>query len=204
MPALTEFYIDGAWTAPSAPKTLDVINPATEEPCATISMGAKADVDRAVAAAKKAFETWGRTTPAERRAYLVKLVEVYESRAEEMAQAISKEMGAPIAMARNAQASSGSSHLRAFIRVMDDFTWEHPLRDDAQGEYIVHEPIGVAGLITPWNWPMNQVALKVGAALAAGCTMVLKPSEIAPLSSMLFAEFVDQAGIPKGVFNLVN
>lgn len=204
MPALTEFYIDGAWTAPSAPKTLDVINPATEEPCATISMGAKADVDRAVAAAKKAFETWGRTTPAERRAYLVKLVEVYESRAEEMAQAISKEMGAPIAMARNAQATSGSSHLRAFIRVMDDFTWEHPLRDDAQGEYIVHEPIGVAGLITPWNWPMNQVALKVGAALAAGCTMVLKPSEIAPLSSMLFAEFVDQAGIPKGVFNLVN
>jgi aldehyde dehydrogenase (NAD+) len=204
MPALTEFYVDGRWTAPLDGTPCDVINPATEEPCATISLGGTADVDRAVAAAKRAFETWGATTPAERRPYLERLIEVYDRRAGEMAQAISTEMGAPMAVAAGAQAPSGPWHLRAFIAAMDAFEWEHPLNAANPGERIVHEPIGVAGLITPWNWPMNQVTLKVGAALAAGCTMILKPSEIAPLSSMLFAEFVDEAGLPPGVFNLVN
>ena len=204
MPNLTDFYIDGAWTAPAVANPLDVINPANEESFAVISLGSKPDVDRAVAAAKKAFETWGFTTPEERMGYLTKLVEVYERRADEMAKAISQEMGAPISMAGNAQSPAGSGHLRAFIEAMKDFPWEHALNDATPGEHIVHEPIGVAALITPWNWPMNQVALKVGAALAAGCTMVLKPSEIAPISSMLFAEFVDEAGIPAGVFNLVN
>jgi aldehyde dehydrogenase (NAD+) len=204
MPNLTDFYIDGAWVSPAAVNAFDVINPATEEAYAQISLGAEADVDRAVAAAKKAFETWGYTTPAERREYLVKLVEVYERRSDEMAKAISREMGAPISMATNAQAAAGVGHLKAFIRAMDDFQWEHALHAKAPNEHIVHEPIGVAGLITPWNWPMNQVTLKVGAAIAAGCAMVLKPSEIAPMSSMLFAEFVDEAGLPAGVFNLVN
>lgn len=204
MPALTDFYINGSWTAPIEATSFDVINPATEEPFAAISLGSTADLDKAVAAAKAAFETWGQTTPEERKAYLVKLVDVYARRSGEMAEAISKEMGAPISMANNAQSAAGVGHLKAFIKAMDNFTWEHALRPGAEGEHIVHEPIGVAGLITPWNWPMNQVTLKVGAALAAGCTMVLKPSEIAPISSMLFAEFVDEAGIPDGVFNLVN
>ncbi len=204
MSHLMDFYIDGAWVAPTVAKPFDVINPATEEPCAQISLGGTSDVDRAVAAAKAAFQTWGYTTPEYRMGLLTKLAEVYERRSQEMAQAISTEMGAPISMAQTAQATSGSSHLRAFIEVMKNFTWEHALNEKNPGERVVHEPIGVAGLITPWNWPMNQVALKVGAALAAGCTMVLKPSEIAPLSSMLFAEFVHEAGIPAGVFNLVN
>ncbi len=204
MTVATNFYIDGAWTAPAAANPFDVINPATEEPYTQISMGGGADVDRAVAAAKRAFETWGYTTPEERAEYLTKLIEVYESRADEMAKAISQEMGAPMTLATTAQAAAGVGHLKSFLRAMKAFPWEHPLHEKQPNEYIVHEPIGVAGLITPWNWPMNQVALKVGAAMAAGCTMVLKPSEIAPMSSMLFAEFVDAAGIPAGVFNLVN
>jgi aldehyde dehydrogenase (NAD+) len=199
-----KFYIDGAWVSPSDAKPFDVINPATEEPFAQISLGTPGDVDKAVAAAKAAFETWGYTTPQERMALLEKLVEVYKRRAGEMAETISKEMGAPISMANSAQAAAGINHLGGFIKAMKEFTWEHALNEANPQEMIVHEPIGVAGLITPWNWPMNQVALKVGAALAAGCTMVLKPSEIAPMSSMLFAEFMDEAGFPKGVFNLVN
>lgn len=204
MSNLMKFYIDGAWVSPNNAKPVDVINPATEEPCAQIALGNSADVDKAVAAAKAAFATWGYTAPQERMALMEKLVEVYKRRSGEMAEAISKEMGAPISMANSAQAAAGIGHLRAFIDVMKNFTWEHALNEANPQERIVHEPIGVAGLITPWNWPMNQVALKVGAALAAGCTMVLKPSEIAPLSSMLFAEFMDEAGFPKGVFNLVN
>ncbi len=200
----TDFYIDGAWAAPASAHEVPVINPATEEPAAVISLGSAADVDRAVAAARRAFETWGYTDPAERIALIEKLADIYDRRAGEMAEAISTEMGAPISMANNAQAAAGTGHIRAFLDVLRSYVWEHPLRDDARGEHIIHEPIGVCGLITPWNWPMNQVTLKVIPALGAGCTVILKPSEIAPLSSMLFAEMVDEAGFPAGVFNLVN
>jgi len=204
MPNATDFYIDGSWVAPSAANPFDVINPATEEAFTQITLGSAADVDSAVAAAKKAFETWGLTTPEERIEHLSKLAESYEKRADDMAKAISEEMGAPMSLSTQAQSAAGVGHLKSFIRAAKAFPWEHVLHEKTPSEYIVHEPIGVAGLITPWNWPMNQVTLKVGAALAAGCTMVLKPSEIAPMSSMLFAEIVDDAGIPAGVFNLVN
>ncbi|MGF1502603.1 MAG: aldehyde dehydrogenase family protein [Paracoccaceae bacterium] len=200
----TKFYIDGAWVAPETGARLDVINPATEEAVAEISLGSPADVDRAVAAAARAFETWGRSSKADRLALLGRIAEVYERRIGEMAEAISSEMGAPIMLAKRAQASAGLGHIKSFIRVLEDFTFEHPLRDDARSEWIIHEPVGVCGLITPWNWPMNQVTLKVIPAIAAGCTCVLKPSELAPLSSMLFAEILDEAGVPAGVFNLVN
>ncbi len=204
MPETTHFYIDGAWTPPVSANPFDVINPANEEACATISLGSEADVDKAVAAAKRAFETWGFTSKEERLALLEKLADVYASRSDEMAKAISMEMGAPISLSTAAQAAAGLGHIKSFIRVLKTYTFEHVLHEKVQSEYIVHEPIGVCGLITPWNWPMNQVTLKVAGALAAGCTMVLKPSEIAPLSSLLFAEMVDEAGIPAGVFNLVN
>lgn len=200
----TDFYINGAWVAPTTPVLFDVINPATEEAYTQISLGSASDVDAAVAAAKAAFDGWGQTTPAERQAILEKLIEVYEKRSAEMADAISKEMGAPITLATNAQAAAGYGHLKNFVRAMKSFVWERMMNPERPGDYLVYEPIGVAGLITPWNWPMNQVTLKVGAAIAAGCTMVLKPSEIAPMSSLLFAEFMDEAGVPKGVFNLVN
>ena len=204
MSNLMKFYIDGAWVSPNNAKPIDVINPATEEPCAQIALGNSADVDKAVAAAKAAFATWGYTAPQERMALMEKLVEVYKRRSGEMAEAISKEMGAPISMANSAQAAAGIGHLRAFIDVMKNFTWEHALNEANPQERIVHEPIGVAGLITPWNWPMNQITLKVGAAIVSGCTMVLKPSEESPLDAMIFAELIDEAGFPKGVFNLVN
>jgi aldehyde dehydrogenase (NAD+) len=200
----TDFYIDGAWVAPATPHDFDVINPATEEPCAVISLGSKADVDKAVAAARRAFETWGRTGPDERIALLSRLVEIYAARSEEMAQAISMEMGAPRSLAVKAQATAGLGHLKSFLRELQNFSFEHALSEKFQNEHIVYEPIGVCGLITPWNWPMNQIALKVGPALATGCTVVLKPSEIAPLSALLFAEMVHEAGYPAGVFNLVN
>ncbi|WP_118134241.1 aldehyde dehydrogenase family protein [Oceanicella sp. SM1341] len=200
----TDFYIDGAWVSPAVPATLDVINPATEEPCAVISLGSAADVDRAVAAAKRAFPAWAETPPAERLALLRRLREIYASRIDDVAAAISAEMGAPIRLATQAQAGAGLAHLDAFLRVLAEFEWERPLRDDAMGEHILLEPIGVCGLITPWNWPMNQVILKIAPALGAGCTVVLKPSEVAPLSSMLVAEMVHEAGFPAGVFNLVN
>ena len=200
----TDFYIDGAWRAPRSPNDFEVINPADETPFAVISLGSAADVDDAVAAAKKAFPAWAATPVAERKALLEKLVEVYKRRSGEMAEAISSEMGAPISLSTNAQSAAGIGHLKAFIRALDEFVWEHPLNDDNPGELIVHEPIGVAGLITPWNWPMNQVTLKAVPALAVGCTLVLKPSEIAPMSSILFTEMVDEAGFPAGVFNMVN
>jgi len=200
----TDFYIDGAWVAPATANAFEVINPADETAFATISLGSSADVDRAVAAARAAFDGWSRTSREERLAKLEKLAEVYERRSDEMATAISQEMGAPITLATRAQARAGLGHIKAFIAELKTFSFEHPLRDDARSEHIVYEPIGVCGLITPWNWPMNQVTLKVVPALAAGCTVVLKPSEIAPLSAMLFAEIVDEVGFPKGVFNLVN
>ncbi|MEO0620051.1 MAG: aldehyde dehydrogenase family protein [Pseudomonadota bacterium] len=200
----TNFYIDGKWVSPDADNPFDVINPAKEEKCAVISLGAQADVDHAVDAARRALPGWRATSQSERLAYLKALGEIYKRRIGEMADAISLEMGAPMSVATTQQAPAGYGHIKAFSRVLEAFEFEHPLRNDTPNDLIVHEPIGVCGLITPWNWPMNQVALKVAPALAAGCTMVLKPSEIAPLSSLLFAEMIDEAGIPSGVFNLVN
>ena len=200
----TDFYIDGQWVAPAEANDLEVINPADETAFATISLGSQADVDKAVAAARRAFETWSLTSREERVALLEKLAEVYQSRSNDMALAISSEMGAPMVLATQAQAAAGLGHIKSFIRTLKTYTFEHVLHEKAPNEYIVHEPIGVCGLITPWNWPMNQVTLKVIPAVAAGCTVVLKPSEIAPLSSMVFAEMMHEAGFPAGVFNLIN
>lgn len=199
-----DFYINGAWVKPLVANDLGVINPSTEEVCATISLGSAADCDRAVSAAKAAFPGWAATSPAERRRYVTAILAQYERRAEEMAQAISIEMGAPIELARNSQAPCLPWHLKNFLVAFDKIEWLRPLGSDAPQARIALEPIGVVGLITPWNWPMNQVTLKVIPALLAGCTCVLKPSEEAPLSSLLFAEFVHDAGLPAGVFNLIN
>ncbi|WP_299195927.1 aldehyde dehydrogenase family protein [uncultured Amphritea sp.] len=198
------FYIDGRWTAPTQSNDFEVIDPSTEEVCAVISLGGEADANAAVAAARGAFDQWSQTSKEERLALLEKLQDIYNERSEEMAAAISVEMGAPIALARTAQCGSGSGHIKSLIRALKGYEFDKPLGAHAPDNRILHEAIGVCALITPWNWPMNQVTLKVVAALAAGCTMVLKPSEIAPLSSMLFAEMIDQAGFPAGVFNLVN
>ena len=204
MENMRNFYIDGAWVAPRDGTDFPVYNPATEEAYATISLGGAADAEAAISAARAAFASWSQTTPAERGEVLRAILAVYETRAGDMAAAISNEMGAPIDMALSDQAASGRGHLKAFIRALDAFEWQHPLRPGVEGQDLVYEPAGVAGLITPWNWPMNQVVLKVGAALAAGCTMVLKPSEVAPMSSILFSEIIHEAGVPAGVFNMVN
>ena len=201
---MRNFYIDGAWVAPRDGTDFPVYNPATEEAYATISLGGAADAEAAISAARTAFASWSMTTPAERGEVLRAILAVYEKRAGDMAEAISNEMGAPIDMSLADQAASGRGHLKAFIRALDAFEWQHPLRPGVEGQDLVYEPAGVAGLITPWNWPMNQVVLKVGAALAAGCTMVLKPSEIAPMSSILFSEIMHEAGVPAGVYNMVN
>lgn len=200
----TDFFIDGRWTAPVTPGELEVINPADEQPFAVISLGSAADVDKAVAAARKAFDSWSRASREERLEYLEKLLVAYQKRLPDMSQAISSEMGAPIKLATESQASVGAYHIKNFIRELKNFEFEHQLSELAPNDRIVHEPIGVCGLITPWNWPMNQVTLKVVPAIAAGCTVVLKPSEIAPMSSMVFAEIMEEAGFPAGVFNLVN
>jgi len=197
-------YINGAWVASQGGTDAPVYNPATEEPYATISLGSAADAEAAILAARAAFPVWSATTPESRSEVLKTILAVYETRAAEMAEAISTEMGAPIDMAMSDQAGAGRNHLKAFIRAMDSFEWSRPNRPGVEGQDITHEAAGVAALITPWNWPMNQVVLKVGAALAAGCTMVLKPSEIAPMSSILFAEIMHEAGVPAGVFNMVN
>ncbi|MEZ5773883.1 MAG: aldehyde dehydrogenase family protein [Hyphomicrobiaceae bacterium] len=200
----TKFFIDGSWVEPRGRQRLEVVNPASEEPVAVISLGTAEDVDLAVRAATRAFATWGFTSKEERLGLLRRLGEIYQGRIEEMAKAISLEMGAPISMAVTAQAATGLNHIRSFIRVLEGYEFEHALSPEHASERIIMEPIGVCGLITPWNWPMNQVALKAIPAFAAGCTAVLKPSELAPLSSMLFAEMVAEAGFPAGVFNLVN
>ncbi|GHD98895.1 aldehyde dehydrogenase [Defluviimonas sp. 20V17] len=200
----TDFYIDGAWVAPAAARDHEVIDPATEDPCAVISLGDQADTDAAVAAAKRAFETWSRTDPSARVDVVKKILEIYKARGEDLAQAISLEMGAPIDMARQQQVPAGIGHIKNFIRAMDQIEFLRPLGPHAPDDRIAMEPIGVVGLITPWNWPMNQITLKVIPALLAGCTMVLKPSEEAPLSAVVFAEILDEAGVPAGVFNLVN
>lgn len=199
-----DFYINGQWVAPSVPNDCNVIDPSTEDPCAVISLGGQADTDAAVAAAKAALPSWMATPPAERIAMVRKLIDVYEERAEDLAQAISAEMGAPIDMARQQQVSAGSWHLSNFLQAADKFEFDRPLGDHAPNDRIIYEAVGVCALITPWNWPMNQITLKFGAAAIAGCTMVLKPSEQSPLNAMIFAEIVHEAGIPSGVFNLVN
>ncbi|HWL57896.1 MAG TPA: aldehyde dehydrogenase family protein [Paracoccus sp. (in: a-proteobacteria)] len=199
-----KFYINGAWVAPAVPNDLEVIDPSNEEPVAIISLGGQADTDAAVAAAKAAFPAWSATPPAERLAYVEKILAVYKRRQAEMGKAIEDEMGAPHDMAIDDQAGCGIGHIETFIDSFREFEFIRPLGPNTPGSMVAWEPIGVVGLITPWNWPMNQVTLKVIPALLAGNTVVLKPSEIAPLSSILFAEFVDEAGLPPGVFNLVN
>ncbi|MCL4140153.1 UNVERIFIED_CONTAM: hypothetical protein GTU68_014058 [Idotea baltica] len=196
-----DFYINGQWVKPAKANDYDVIDPSTEEVCAVISLGDQADTDAAVAAAKAAFPDWAFVPKAEKIALLNRLLEIYNDRAEEMAQAMSMEMGAPIDMSRNNQVGAGSWHLEGFLKAFETFEFE---RDFTTTEKTLLEPIGVTALITPWNWPMNQIVLKAVPAIAVGCTTVLKPSEIAPLSGLLFAEFMDEAGFPAGVFNMLN
>ncbi|HVC02945.1 MAG TPA: aldehyde dehydrogenase family protein [Steroidobacteraceae bacterium] len=195
-----KFYIDGRWVDPAEPKEFQVINPATEDVAGVISMGGAKDVDRAVAAARRAFDDFSRTTPAQRLALLERMLQRYQAHYDEIGAAISAEMGAPISLAKGSQAGCGTGHLEAMIEVMKSFKFEQ-IRASTR---IVLEPVGVCALITPWNWPINQVAAKVVPALAAGCTMVLKPSEFSPFSAILWARVMDEAGVPHGVFNLVN
>ena len=197
---MTRFYIDGAWVEPLSTNRMGVENPATEEMVAEVALGSEADADRAIMAARAAFDAWTMTPVAGRIALVRRILEVYNDRYEDFAQAMSTEMGAPIEWARGAQAWAGQVHIEAAIKAAEEMTWEYS-RGTTR---IVYEGIGVCGLITPWNWPMNQIACKVAPALLAGCTMVLKPSEIAPLSGVLFAEVCHAAGVPAGVFNLVN
>lgn len=199
-----DFYINGAWVAPLAGRDHAVIDPSTEEPFAVISLGGQADTDAAVAAAKAALPGWAATGKAERLALVQRIVEVYRTRWDDLAQALAQEMGAPIDFARASQVEAGEWHIQNFITAFRDFEFLRPLGPQAPQTRIAWEPIGVVALITPWNWPLNQIALKVIPALLAGCTSVLKPSEISPLSAMVFAEILHEAGVPKGVFNLVN
>src|SRR5579872_3394221 len=195
-----QFYIDGKWVAPTQPNDFPVVNPATEEQIATISLGSAADVDKAVAAAKRAFDSFSETTVEQRRDLLQRIVTVYKAKSQDMAQAISSEMGAPLAFAKAAQVGAGLAHFLEVVRLLENFKF-----DEVRGATLFRkEPIGVCGLITPWNWPMNQIVAKVAPAIAAGCTMVLKPSELAPLSAYLFAQILHEAGVPAGIFNLVN
>jgi aldehyde dehydrogenase (NAD+) len=195
-----QFYIDGAWVDPLEPRTLDVINPATEETVATISLGSAKDVDRAVKAARAAFPAFSHTSKADRLALLQRIIQAYKARYDDIAKAISLEMGAPAWLATKAQAATGIGHLNQIMTVLKDYEFEK-----LEGRtMIIREAIGVCGFITPWNWPINQIMCKAAPALAAGCTMVLKPSEIAPLNAIIFAEVLDTAGVPRGVFNLVN
>lgn len=199
-----DFYINGKWVAPAAANDCNVIDPSTEEVCAVISLGDQADTDAAVAAAKEAFKTWGFSSKAERLELIESILEIYNRRSEDLAQAMSLEMGAPIDLSRSSQVGAGSWHIKNFIRAFKDFEFDKMLSERAPNDRLLYEPVGVTALITPWNWPMNQVTLKVVAAAAAGCTMVLKPSEVAPLSSIVWSEIMDEAGTPAGVYNMVN
>ena len=198
------FYINGKWTPPLKQNDLEVINPSNEQVCAVISLGDSADTNAAVQLAKQAFPVWSKTTKDERIVLLEKLYEIYKSRWSDMSATISMEMGAPIEMSTDQQCSTGAGHIKAFIQTLRDFEFEKTFNEKDSDNYIAYEPIGVCALITPWNWPINQISLKVIPALAAGCTMILKPTEIAPLSAMLFAEMIHEAGFPAGVFNLIN
>ncbi|HEX5207253.1 MAG TPA: aldehyde dehydrogenase family protein [Steroidobacteraceae bacterium] len=195
-----KFYIDGRWVDPVEPKEFTVINPATEAPAGVISMGSAKDVDRAVTAARRAFESFARTSREERRALLEKMLAVYKKRFADIAAAIRDEMGAPITLAKGSQAGIGTGHIAAMVDLLETFEFE----ERRGASRLSLEPVGVCALITPWNWPMNQVAAKVVPALAAGCTMVLKPSEFSPFSAAIWAEVLHEAGVPAGVFNLIN
>jgi aldehyde dehydrogenase (NAD+) len=195
-----KFYIDGKWVEPSSNARRSVVDPCTEEAFAEVAMGTPADADRAVAAAKRAFVSFSQTTPAERLALIRRILQVFLERHDEMGDTISRELGAPRAMAHAWQAGIGRRHLEELIRTCETFAWQR-----RKGTTLVnHEPVGVVALITPWNWPINQIVCKAAPAIAAGCTMVLKPSEVTPLNALLFAEILDAAGVPPGVFNLVN
>jgi aldehyde dehydrogenase (NAD+) len=195
-----KFYINGGWVDPATAKTLDVINPANEAVAGRISMGSAIDVDKAVNAARAAFDTWSQSSVDERIALFERLIEEYKNRITDMAEAITEEMGAPALLSRTAQSAMGVAHLQSTLAVLRSYRFH-----EQQGStMIVKEPIGVCGLITPWNWPLNQIVCKVAPALAVGCTMVLKPSEIAPFSAQIWSEVMHAAGVPAGVFNLVN
>lgn len=195
-----QFYINGAWVDPVEAKTLEVINPATEEAVAKISLGGMADVDRAVAAANAAFPAFSQTSREDRIALMEKILKVYKTRYNDIAEAISAEMGAPITLSQKAQAATGVGHFMTAIKILKDYAFE-----EVRGTTLLRkEAVGVCGFITPWNWPINQIACKVAPALAAGCTMILKPSEVAPVNAYIFAQVLDEAGVPAGVFNLVN
>jgi|TARA_B100001964_G_scaffold158493_1_gene174071 aldehyde dehydrogenase (NAD+) len=198
------FYINGQWVVPKKPKEIEVIDPATEKTCAVISLGEADDINEAVIAAKNALESWAFTTKNQRVELLEKLYVFYKKRWADVAKAITLEMGAPKDFSSELQTGTGASHIKSFIRYLKEFNFAKVLGDHAKDQKILYEPKGVCALITPWNWPMNQVCLKVIPALAAGCTMVLKPSELAPLSSMILAEMIDEVKFPAGVFNLVN
>lgn len=198
------FYINGSWVEPEISNDFNVVDPSTEENCAVISLGSQADTDKAVKAARDAFDSWMFTPKNDRLELIENILAEYKLRAEDMAKAISLEMGAPIEMARQQQVGTGLNHIKGFINVFKEFQFDQDLRSDTPHDKILYEPVGVCGLITPWNWPMNQVTLKTIPAIAAGCTMVLKPSEIAPLSSIVFSEILHEAGCPPGVFNMVN
>jgi len=195
-----QFYIDGAWVDPTEPATLDVIDPSTEEVTARIALGGQKDVDRAVQAATRAFSSFSQTSPKERADLLRSIIGVYQKRVADLADAVSREMGAPAWFARAAQVPSGLGHFATTLQVLESYSFEEPLGKTM----ILREPVGVCGFITPWNWPINQITCKVAPALAAGCTMVLKPSEVAPLNALILAEIFHEAGVPAGVFNLVN
>ncbi len=195
-------YINGAWVLPAtSTATVDAINPATEEVCAVVAVCGHDDADRAVQAARAAFDSYAATTLEHRIALVEKLITIFERRYDEMVKAISTEMGAPYDLSYDAQAESGPGHLRATVKAVREMAWDYDVGVDG---IVTHEPIGVCVLITPWNWPINQIVCKVGPALITGCTMVLKPSEMAPLSAQLFAEMVEEAGFPKGVFNMIH
>lgn len=199
-----EFYINGQWVAPQQGTKLEVLDPSTEDTFGSIMLGSKVDTDIAVAAAKSALPAWAATAPAERLEVVKRIRDIYQDRVGDIAAAISQEMGAPIDMARQQQAPAGLKHITSFIRAAENFEYIRLLGDHAPNDRIIMDPVGVVAMITPWNWPMNQITLKVIPALLAGCTMVLKPSEIAPMNAILFAEILHEAGVPSGVFNLVN
>tara|TARA_B100000929_G_scaffold169145_2_gene133965 strand:+ start:3195 stop:4622 length:1428 start_codon:yes stop_codon:yes gene_type:complete len=201
MENLGKFYIDGKWVTPNSKQVMPVINPATEEDIGTVILGNNDDVDLAVKAANLAFDSFSKTTKEDRLKLLKRIHEVTSDRFEELAQAMSKEMGAPITMAREAQADSGLGHLQGFIEALEKLEEENTL---SNGDILTKEPIGVCGLITPWNWPINQITLKVLPAIACGCTCILKPSEHTPISAMSYAEILHEAGVPSGVFNLIH
>ncbi|MFT4397644.1 aldehyde dehydrogenase family protein [Gordonia lacunae] len=200
MPDITKFYIDGQWVEPAELNLIDVINPATEKSAGQVAIGSAADVDAAVDAARRAFVTWGQTTVSERLEVLNRIIAEYQNRMADLAAAVTEEMGSPVGLTNAAQVPIGLGHLMTAAAQLPDFTFV----EDRGSSRIAKEPIGVCGFITPWNWPLNQVMCKVAPALATGCTMVLKPSEVAPFSAAIVAEIFDAAGVPAGVFNLVN